>query len=449
MDKLSELPQVETIVSDSQLSHWIRILGRPRVVDVVRSVLHEIRGMILHGQSIDGIQAIIDQVAQVCQSSERMHPIRVVNCSGILIHTNLGRSPLSESVWDAVKEANCRYTNLEFNLSTGKRGNRADILSDLLHHMTGSEDAIVVNNNAAALFLLLAAVAKGKRVLVSRGELVQIGGGFRIHEIMQQSGAELVEVGTTNITTVSDYVNALDENTAMVLKVHRSNFSIHGFTNEASVDELAKAIGRRAILAVDQGSGAHDNSVPGEISTRTLFKQGADIITFSGDKLIGSVQIGCICGKTKIVKQLAKHPLYRVLRPGKTVLSIFEHTLIDRLNTIPSVPGSFFKRSMNELREMGNSIISITGNEQLALVESPMAFGGGSDPEGEYPSVAIKIDSLHNPHQILKMLRDRPIPIIAIIIDSKVHLHLAAVFDDEITIIASAIRDVLKDLACI
>ena len=222
---------------------------------------------------------MIDRIAAACERQYRQRPIRVINCSGVLIHTNLGRAPLNRQVWDAVQAANTRYTALEYALEEGKRGQRNALFSPLFAELTGAEGAVVVNNNAAALFLILSTFAQGKEVIVSRGELVQIGGGFRIPEILEQSGATLVPVGTTNITTCADYLAAVTERTALVLKVHRSNFAIRGFTEEPSTAELASALPKKIMLVVDQGSGVLSSStVPGETSVTEHIHAGASLV---------------------------------------------------------------------------------------------------------------------------------------------------------------------------
>ncbi|NLV85203.1 MAG: L-seryl-tRNA(Sec) selenium transferase [Spirochaetales bacterium] len=450
MNRFATIPQVETIVSDILLSRWISVLGRPVVLDEIRTVIAEIRkGLKEKGDKFDiDRTTIVRLVDERCGKLALQIPRRVINGTGILIHTNLGRSPISESTWNNALESNCRYATVEFNLETGKRGNRAELMTRILQKMTGCEHGIVVNNNAAAMFLLLASIAKGKRVLVSRGELVQIGGGFRIPEILAQSQATLVEVGTTNITTIDDYLDNIDDQSAMVLKVHRSNFAIRGFTREVSVDALAARLPKHVLLAVDQGSGATEDTVPGETSIRKLFEQGAHIVTFSTDKLLGSVQAGIICGKQSIVESIAQHPLYRVVRPGKTVLTLLRQSLVDRINKIPAITERFARRTPDDLLRMGQKIIDALHDSRASIVPSTMYWGGGSSPDEAIDAMAVRIELPGCASSVAASLRKEPIPVIAYVSDDALMINLGAVFDDELDCIATSLKSVLEKLSC-
>jgi len=393
-------------------------------------------------------EAIIKRIYLVCQTKHRQRIIPVVNCTGVLVHTNLGRSPLAEYVWDAAKQVNCGYSNVEFDLEKGKRGNRSDSIATLVGLLVGAQSALVVNNNAAAVFLLLSALAKGKEVLISRGELVQIGGGFRIPDILEQSGAKLVEVGTTNITTVDDYTRHITENTAMVLKVHTSNFAIKGFARTPSVQEIAAVLPKRIILAVDQGSGVITTDLPGETSLRECLKQGAHLATFSGDKILGSVQAGCIAGKRPLIQTLGKHPLYRVLRPGKTVLSLFEEALIERLNGTEGVSLALGRRGPQQLRSLGEAIIHGLPPTIVRLVEAPMTLGGGSTPDVTFPGIAIEIVPPGKAEELTTSLRDLPLPIIGTITQGAVRLHLGALTSAEVPYLRQVLHELLGIPPC-
>jgi L-seryl-tRNA(Ser) seleniumtransferase len=449
INEISKIPQVETLLSDPLVEVWQSRIGRPMVVEVVRIILDKIRLGAIEGSNVPDRGVIISYIEKACDARYRSRSIPVVNCTGVLIHTNLGRSPLSEQVWNRAKKANCGYASVEFNLNTGKRGDRSSIISDLMKALVGSESALLVNNNAAAVFLILSTFAKGKEVVISRGELVQIGGGFRIPDILEQSGATLVEVGTTNITTVNDYLEHINENTAMVLRVHPSNFAIRGFSSTPSLQQLASKLPSHVILAVDQGSGVVSNDIPGEQSIHECLKQGAHLVSFSGDKTLGSVQSGYIVGKHSLIHSLAKHPLYRVVRPGKSILSLSEEALIDRLNGEDGVSLALSRRTITQLSAIGKKIIEELDPRKVSLIDAPMTLGGGSTPDETIPGMALEIQSKKKAQKILDELRELPIPIIGTIYQDTVRLHLAAVTECEIPIIREALVTLLETSSCI
>jgi L-seryl-tRNA(Ser) seleniumtransferase len=439
------IPQVEKLVSSEKLALWISLISRPLVIAIVREKLEQLRNIWQKTGELPDESEMIEQVVTACKRQYRCRPIRVINCSGVLIHTNLGRAPLDQRVWNAVQAANTHYTALEYSLEKGTRGQRNALFSPLFATLTGSEGAVVVNNNAAAIFLILSTFAKGKEVIVSRGELVQIGGGFRIPDILEQSGATLVPVGTTNITTCDDYLEAITEQTAMVLKVHRSNFAVRGFTEEPSTAQLVAALPKEIMLVVDQGSGVIQSAtVPGETSVTEHIHAGASLVSFSGDKVLGSVQSGCIVGKRDFLTPLERHPLYRVLRPGKTVATILEQTLIYQLNGELSTPLHMAKRSHKELKAIGEHIIEDLPSDNVSLVEAPMTLGGGSAPDEYIPGIAIKLMTEISAEQMIKLLRDCDIPIIGKIEHDSVLLHLGSVDEEEADIIRTELKQLLK-----
>jgi L-seryl-tRNA(Ser) seleniumtransferase len=316
---------------------------------------------------------------------------RVLNGTGVLLHTNLGRSPLDQGVWDAARELNEGYSNLEFDLETGQRGRRGGLIGELASLLAGAESAMAVNNAAAAVLLTLSTLAAGKEVIVSRGEQIQIGGGFRIPEILALSGARLVEVGTTNITTASDYVDALTPDTALVLRVHTSNFVLRGFSSAPTTAELAKALPEGVPLIVDQGSGCTVAGIPGETELSRYLKDGAALVVCSSDKLLGGPQAGLILGREALVRRMAAHPLARAFRPGKAVLALLEETLVRRLNgaACRSAPPP-----LQELRDFGERVLKVLATESVRantrLVPSEAARGGGSTPDETFPSLALE-----------------------------------------------------------
>ncbi len=317
---LRDLPSVDRLLADERLA------GEPHdlLLDVARSVLERARVEIRAGREPGPlVDAVLSELAGARRPSLR----RVLNATGVLVHTNLGRAPLAEAALDRVVEVGAGYSNLEYDLEGGQRGSRQDHLGSLLRRLTGAEAALVVNNNAAAVLLALAALAEGREVVVSRGELIEIGDGFRIPEVLARSGARLVEVGTTNRTRAADYERAIGPETAVLLRVHQSNFRVVGFSEQPELAELAEVARRHGVALVDDlGSGAlarvGDEPTPAE-----SLRAGADLVCFSGDKLLGGPQAGILVGREDLVERLRRHPLQRALRADKLTLAALEGTL--------------------------------------------------------------------------------------------------------------------------
>lgn len=438
-----DIPQVEKLMCRPEISAWEACISRPLTVQVVRKELESIRQNWQQTKTVVSESEIVARIVASCERQYRNRPIPVINCSGILIHTNLGRAPIDPEIWHATEAANTGYVSLEYDMESGSRGQRNALITPLFSLLTGGESAVVVNNNAAALFLILSEYAKGREVLVSRGELVQIGGGFRIPEILKQSGAKLVEVGTTNVTTCEDYRRAVTEQTAMILKVHRSNFAIRGFSEEPTTKELTEALGNQIMVVVDQGSGVLNHPLPGERTVSEHISDGAHLVTFSGDKVLGSVQAGCIVGKQHLVQPLIHAPLYRVLRPGKTILTLLEQSLIHMLNGTAPSPIRMANRPIQELRDFGQSIIARLPSSQCSLVESPMTLGGGSSPDEYLPGIAIRLTLDFPAQQVVRMLRAMTPPIIAKVEKGAVLLHLGAVNKREETALKESLARLL------
>lgn len=437
------LPQVEALLQHPSIGKWFVHVSRPVAADVLRITIEEFRKRI--GTEQKGFD--LDEIVSACEkalatiSCQRLQ--QVINATGVIIHTNLGRAPISRENWERVGSLNYSYTNLEFDVAKGKRGRRSSFTSLLLTKMSGAEDALVVNNNAAAIFLILSAFAKRKEVIVSRSELVQIGGGFRIPDILKASGAKLVEVGTTNITTLADYLDAINEKTAMVLRVHRSNFALRGFTEEVGVRDLKQHLPSDLLLVVDQGSGVFDPRIPSETTVGRHIASGADLVSFSADKALGSVQAGCVVGKRELVAKLGKHPLFRTMRIGKTVSSLLEATLVDLLNGVDQPVGTLLFRSVAEMRKTGRSILERIKSERLSLIEDTMTLGGGSTPDESLPSLSIRLAS-SKPQKDARALRLRPIPIITTIHKGAVHINLGTVLYHETEELVSALTDLVE-----
>jgi len=383
----------------------------------------------------------------------------VINATGVVLHTNLGRAPLGAEFFEQIRAAATQYSNLEYDLESGARGKRDVHTSRLLQKLTGAEAAIFVNNNAAAVFLVLAALARGGEVIVSRGELIEIGDGFRIPDIMAESGAVLREVGTTNRTRLSDYERAINERTRLLLRVHRSNFQIAGFTAQPSLEELVK-LGRKASLPVyeDLGSGClADLSSHGvaEPVVRSSVTAGVSIISFSGDKLLGGPQAGIIVGEKQLIAQIRRHPMFRALRVDKLTITALEVTLaayqrgaLDEVPTLAMIRVSvqeMEKRSRNFTRDLTPSL---SMNElDLEIADGKSLAGGGSTPEQWLPTKVIRIKSRrYSASQMEQRLRRGPgsTPVVARIEDDRLVIDLRTVFAEQEAALAEALAAALR-----
>lgn len=383
MQNLRTLPQIDKILNHKPFKDYNKgILAR-----ISRELLNSIRSN-LKDEEINE-EKIYAQINKNYKAFEKKALKPLINATGIVMHTNLGRSVIDEKSWQRAKQIACSYSNLEYDLESGSRGNRYDYTGYLLSTLFGCEDALVVNNNASAVFLVLNTFGKGGRCVLSRGELVEIGGGFRVPEVMKESGAILAEVGTTNKTRLSDYENALDENTKMLVKVHRSNFDIVGFKQDTSLEDIASLAKERGIISYyDLGGGAvsHLACCASEPVPQKLIKTGVDLLSFSGDKLFGSVQAGIILGKKELIAKLRKNQLLRMLRSDKITLALLASTVLSYLdkdyNSVPTV--FLLSRSTSELKSVAKRINNSCKN--IASIIDTATFGGG----GTLPNVKIQ-----------------------------------------------------------
>ena len=383
---------------------------------------------------------------------------RVINGTGVVIHTNLGRSLLSGESIKAIQVAGECYTNLEFDLETGKRGSRYSLVEELICELTGAESAIVVNNNAAAVLLALNTLAYNKEAIVSRGQLVEIGGSFRIPDVMARSGARMVEVGATNRTHIYDYENALSEDTALLLKVHTSNFRLIGFTSEVSMEDLVSIGSQHGIPVMeDLGSGSLVDlspfGLPKEPTVQEIVAEGADVVTFSGDKLLGGPQAGIIVGKKKIIDRIKKNPMNRALRIDKFTLATLETVLrnyYDLETAFKDVPTlRMLTSSQESLKKKGQSILRRIGgakkNRDLVQLKQTMSkVGGGAMPEHTLPSWGLVLYPREgNAAALEKRLRSLAVPIVGRIEDERMVLDLRTILDMDIPLVV----DILLELS--
>ncbi len=380
----------------------------------------------------------------------------VINGTGIVLHTGLGRAPVHPRISDQVAKQLSGYINLEFDLATGKRGERLDHLDGLLTALTGSESSLVVNNNAAAVLLGLNTLAEDREVIVSRGQQVEIGGSFRIPDVIQKSHCILKEVGTTNRTHLRDYENAVSPQTALLLWVHSSNYVIKGFTSQVTLNELT-LLGKRKRIPVmaDLGSGAFialsEKGLPAELVVQDIVKSGVDLVSFSGDKLLGGPQAGIIVGKRKWIKRLRKNPLYRAFRPDKWTIALMEWTLKTYSDQGPlpeNLALDLLLTDRFELRQRGEKILSAISPDQrnrlgIELVDTTVEAGSGSLPEGKIESVALQFNARdYTAAQLAQIFRSASLPVIGYVNRSRYFIDLKAVLPTQLSDLGRIINEV-------
>ena len=426
--RLRDLPSVDELLRDERLA------SRPRelAVATARSVLDDARDEIRRGGDPG---PIVDVVLRELDRAQRPSLRRVLNATGVLVHTNLGRAPLADAALARVAEVGGGYSNLEFDLERGERGSRQAHLAALLRRLTGAEAALVVNNNAAAVLLALAALAEEREVVVSRGELIEIGDGFRIPDVLARSGAKLVEVGTTNRTRATDYERAIGPDTALLLRVHQSNFRVVGFAERPRLDELAAVARTHELPLVDDlGSGAlgrlGDEPTPAE-----SLRAGADLVCFSGDKLLGGPQAGIVVGRAALVERLRRHPLQRAVRADKLTLAALEGTLALALDPglrdeVPVL--RMLHEPVDAVRARAARLAALVGGE----VEDTVArVGGGALPLAELPSAACAVEE-----DLAERLRLGEPPVVALVRDGRTLLDCRTLTDAEVDEVAAAVR---------
>ncbi len=454
---LRALPKVDRLLEWPEMAQPLARHPLPEVLAAVRATLESLRRQVAGGASggLPGRGAMVARITAELErrSANSLRP--VINASGVVVHTNLGRSPLAEQAEAAILSVATGYSNLEFDLDSGERGTRYSHVEGLIRELTGAEAALAVNNNAAAVMLALSSLAHGREVIVSRGELVEIGGSFRIPDVMRQSGATLVEVGTTNRTHARDYCTAISPDTALLLKVHTSNFAIVGFTAETTVAQLAE-IGREAALPVmlDAGSGCLIDlapfGIPGEPTIGQYLAQGADLVTFSGDKLLGGPQAGIIAGKREFLEPIKRHPLLRAMRIDKLTLAALEATLrlyrderlalaaIPTLAMLTAPPEALARRADRLTRRFRRMLPPAV---TLVKHRGESNAGGGSFPLLQLPTTLIEVKIAGaSPQQIEATLRRAVVPVVGRINRDRFLLDIRTISDHELPALCEAIR---------
>ncbi|UCF87224.1 MAG: L-seryl-tRNA(Sec) selenium transferase [Nitrospiraceae bacterium] len=447
--ELSKIPSVDEFLKSPHGVKLVDYYPRKLVLRAVRELLAKKREKILKNHlagelTIDSLSKDIEWSLKEL-ASYKLRPL--INATGVVIHTNLGRSILSDEEIGNIKRVAGSYSNLEYELTKGKRGNRYSHIKDILRELSGAEDALVVNNNAAAVLLCLNTLAKDREVIVSRGELVEIGGSFRIPEVMSSSGSILREVGATNKTHLSDYENALSGNTALLLKVHPSNYKLIGFIEEVFIKELSR-LGRtyRIPVMADLGSGCMVNlekyGIYGEPTVQEVIKAGADIVTFSGDKLLGGPQAGIILGREKFIRKIQKNPFLRAVRIDKLTLASLEATLmkfLDEEQAVKEIPTLMMLTQPLEIIKGRAKKISLSLKRNVsdrAIVEilsDQSRAGGGSLPETDFPTFAVSVKPLHiSVNTLEKKLRSGNPPVIVRVRENAVLIDARTVQDKEV-----------------
>ena len=444
------LPNVNSILENDAVQEIVSLYKRDWVVELVRETIDQARETISKGHTCPTLPEIISTIKDRVALLTVQSPRRVINATGVIIHTNLGRSPLSDNAMEAALAASAGYSDLEFDLSSGRRGSRQSHLQSLLKEITGAEASLVVNNNASALLLGLSALADGKEVIVSRGEAVEIGGGFRVPDVMEQSGAVLIDVGTTNRTYVRDYANSLTPKTGVFLKAHASNFKVEGFTAEVSIGELVELgrandipvihdVGSGALLDTDKYGLAHEPTPQESISA------GAGLVMFSGDKLLGGPQAGIISGDRALVEKLSRHPLARAIRIDKISLASLTATLMHYLKGEAEAKIPIWKMISAHPDQIRLRAQKWKESLQVdaEIIESKSAVGGGSLPGETLNSWSLAIDSagvLGGAQALVTRLRENVPPIIARIDGDKVLLDPRTVMENEEDLVVDALR---------
>ncbi|MCI6989599.1 MAG: L-seryl-tRNA(Sec) selenium transferase [Campylobacter sp.] len=425
-----QLPQIDKLANLKEFEGAFR----PKIIAIAKSVLECERQKALSRQSYKSFDEIVSEIASCYDEFEALSLRPIINATGVVLHTNLGRSAISSEVLKRALKASKGYSNLEYDTNLGKRAWRYSYTSELFNLLCGSEEALIVNNNASAVFLVLNTFAKARQTIVSRGELVEIGGGFRIPEVMSSSLTNLIEVGTTNKTKLKDYEEAINENTAMLMKVHKSNFAILGFSDEVSISKISNLSSKFGLISYYDMGSTYINELPfnlgkDESPLGEILKTGVDLVSFSGDKLFGSVQCGIILGKKSLIAKLKQNQLLRMLRVDKITLSILNETIKAYLNKefdLITTTHQIYKTT-DELKSLAtsvkNSIIL-----PCEVVQTSTFIGGGSMPCKSYPSVALAFDG--NTQELESKFRKSGV--IGRIENGKFLLDFRTILDDEI-----------------
>lgn len=452
MSDLRHIPSVDYLINKTDLSECIADYGRQLTLQAIRSVLADVRSSSSEVNSVPSEEELVTRVISRLATWTEPTLLPVINCTGVILHTNLGRAPISKSATDAIQNTALSYSSLEYQLEKGRRGSRTVHAENYLKQLTGAEGALVVNNNASAVLLILSALARRRKVLIARSQLVEIGGGFRIPDVMVQSGAKLFEIGTTNRVHLHDYEHALhEESIKLVMRAHRSNFQILGFTSEPTLKEIVGVSHQVAVPVVDDlGSGSLlDTSEYGlghEPMVQESLSAGVDLVCFSGDKLLGGPQAGIILGKLGLIDKLKKHPLARAIRADKLCLAALSATLLHYLRSEAETEIPVWRmigEPLEQIKFRANNWITAIG--QGELVEGKSTIGGGSLPGETLPTWLVAI-SVRHPDNVLSLLRKSQPPIIARLEEDRLISDPRTVFVDQEEQLLSNLSEILSSV---
>ncbi|MGM0395463.1 MAG: L-seryl-tRNA(Sec) selenium transferase [Bacillota bacterium] len=460
------IPKVDEILENGLVMELDNQVPRKTVVESIRYKTEQIRIAIKEGENSDVVKAMVRRLPKdivdyaLEKNSFRLKP--VVNATGVVIHTNLGRSPINPEILEHMKEVATGYSNLEYDLQGGSRGSRYSHLEEIIADITGAEAAMVVNNNAAAVMLVLSTLAKGKDVIVSRGELIEIGGSFRVPDVMVQSGANLIEVGTTNKTHKTDYESAITEETGAIMKVHTSNYRIMGFTSAVDASELHQMSKEYGIpLIEDLGSGVlidlSKYGITYEPTVMDSLESGVDIVTFSGDKLLGGPQAGVIVGKKEYIDKMKKNPLTRAFRVDKFTISALEATFryyLDEEKAVSKIPTlRMLTYPIGTLQDKAEKLLGMLKEEmiqreaELTIEDEFSEVGGGSLPMEKLPTRCVVVDlGTRSTSKFEELLRSHSIPVVARVYKDRVYFDVRTISDSDMHIIIEAVKSALERL---
>lgn len=448
MNDLRSIPSVDSLLQSQQGVEFIALFGRPLTLNAIRVTLDEIRKRYAKKTVIPTDEKLLELVGKQLREWTLPTLRPVINASGVILHTNLGRAPLSQAAMQAAQSVAMGYSTLEYDLEKGKRGSRLVHAEALLRQITGAEAAIVVNNNAAAVMLVLTALSRRRSVVIARSQLVEIGGGFRVPDVMKQSGARLLEVGTTNRVHLADYEEAMQSSPAMVMRAHRSNFQIVGFTSEPGLREIAGVAHRSGIPLVDDlGSGSLLDTSRFELAHEPMVQEsldaGADLVCFSGDKLLGGPQAGIVVGRADLIAKLRKHPLARAIRADKLCLAGLTATLLHYLKDEAEFEIPIWRMIATELEEIQERADTWRhALEQGKVIPGESTIGGGSLPGETLPTYLLAL-SVPSSHRFLTRLRQAMVPIIARAQDEMVVLDPRTVLPEQDEILLEGIKEAL------
>lgn len=456
-NELRKIPAIDKLTNHKKLQSLISEFNSNIVTYYAKQIIDNERIDILNGKLCNSEEYIINKIVKIVNKNASKSLKKVINATGIVIHTNLGRAPYSQNLINEFSKTLNGYSNLEFNLEKGQRGQRNDHATELLKYLTGTEDVVIVNNNAAAVMLILRTFARKHEVIVSRGELIEIGGAFRIPDIMAASDCKMIEVGTTNKTKAQDYKDAITNKTKLLLKTHKSNYVIKGFTKEVSLTELVK-IGKENNIPVvfDIGSGllrkVDNKALKNEPDVKEALASGIDIICFSGDKLLGGPQAGIIAGKKQFIAKLKKEPMMRALRPGKETISLLETACTYYLNDEDLFTKNQLFKTLNQtetdIKETATKLHNelTTKNIQSEIVKSKGQYGGGTLPEYEINSYSVKIICTETnkkrstfAEKLYQELLNNPLPILSVLKQGDIYFDALTLIDEDISKIAEII----------